>query len=410
MQALSAGRLAPITDCNRYQQMVKYLSVLVAFGLLSVGQTWAIEGNAVRPYLELGMGYDSNLFHFAGDSEAVLGLGEPIRSVTYSRYGVGADLAWKPGRQQLSARLGANKTSFSRYEDRLDYDGKNLSGEWRWQLGNRWSGLISSSLNRSQSTPTISGIAESNVSDTRRKAFMAEYWLHPSWRARLRFDQIDQQYSTINQSISDNQSDSTSFGVYFQGGAWENIGIDLFDSRSEFPNRPLNTSLDNRSNKQSLRVSGNFAYSGKSTLAGSIGYARSTHPTLINHDFNGLEGRFSGRWLFTGKSLLEVSYRHELRESGTLIANYETGDNLSLAAVWQIQPKTRLTARASSEHIDFEGDVRKDRLQTIGLSASYEIWRGGDISINLQRAQRNSSDAAQEYASNTLFVSTNLLF
>jgi hypothetical protein len=410
MQVLSAGRLAPGSDCSRSTPLSKCLSIALAFVSLSAGQAWAIAGGPIRPFIDLGMGYDSNLFHFAGDSEAMAGLGEPVRSVTYQRFGAGADFAWKPGRQQLNARLGVNQTSFNRYAERLDYNGKDFGGEWKWQLGNRWSGLLSSSLKRTQSTPTISGIADSNVADTRRQAFMAEYWLHTNWRARLRIDETEQEYTALSQSISDSQSNSTTLGVSYQGGAFENLGVEWVDTRSEFPNRPLTSTLDKRSDKQALRLSGKWAISGKTSLSGTLGYAHSTHPNLAHHDYSGLEGRLTGRWMFTGKSMLETTFSHQMRESGSLIANHEVVDSLNLASVWQVQPKTRLIARASVDHIDYEGDVRKDRQRSLGLAASYEIWRGGDLSINLQHTRRSSSDAAQEYASNVLFVSTNLYF
>ena len=393
--------------------MPRLFDVLAASCLfLAAGQAQAIEGDTLRPYISANLGYDSNLFRFANDTQAEdSSIDEPIKSIYYQRYGAGFDVDWKHGRQQVTARLAADKTLFSRYSNLLDYTGQDLNGEWKWQLGNRWSGILSASQKRTQAPFTdVSGIVASNVVTDDKLVLQADYWLHADWRARLRFDKSSREYSDVNRNRSDSTYNNTTLGLYHQGGMVERLGVELTDSRGEFPNRPLTATLDNRSDEQVVRLVGSMTLSGKTNLSGSIGHAKRTHPNVSNKNYSGLEWRLAGRWLPTGKTQFETTLSRDLRASDTAAVNNEVADAINLSVAWRVLPKTTLSGQVGYERIDYEGITRKDDLQTATLSAGYEAWRGGDLSIGVQHSRRGSTLASQEYSANMLFIAANLKF
>jgi exopolysaccharide biosynthesis operon protein EpsL len=388
------------------------LSAFLTGGLLLMASATAraLEGDTLRPFLDLSMGSDSNLFRFSNDAQARASpLGEPIQSITYQRYGAGVDLDWKQGRQQLTGRVSANQTSYSRYANLLDFTGQDLKGGWNWQLGNRWSGNLSTSRNRIQS-PFNDGTVTSNVSTTDTLAFQADYWFHSDWRARFRLGQNDLKYSATARQVNNSKRKSTTFGLYRQGGAVDQLGMELTEIRGEYPNRVATATLDNRSDEQAMRLLGNWTVTGKTRLTGSIGYVQRTQPNVKNHDFTGLEWRLSGTWVPTGKTLFEASYTHDLRESDDFSVNYVEADGFNLAVSWLLWPKTRLIGQGSYDVIKYEGSPREDEVLSATLSANYEIWRGGDLAFGLQHSQRSSTTALLEYDSTMLFASANLKF
>jgi len=410
----SASLLAPFFVSRQGGlSFIRLLLVLASsYLLLATGQARALEGDTLRPFISANVGIDSNLFRFSSDAQAQAStIGEPIQSVSYQRYGAGIDVDWKQGRQQVTARLAADRTLFSRYSNLLDYTGQDLNGEWKWQLGNRWSGIASASTTRTQSPYTdVSGIVANNVVTDDKLAFQADYWLHADWRARVRLDENKRKYSDTNRQPSDSKYSIVTVGLYRQGGMVERVGVELTDSSGEYPNRVLSPTLDNRSEEQSVRLVASWTLSGKSNLSGSIGQAKRTHPNVSNHDFSGMEWRLAGRWLPTGKTQVEAALSRDLRASDTATVNNEVADAINLSAVWQVLPKTGISGQVGYQRIDYEGSTRKDDLQTATLSVSHEAWRGGNITVGVQHSRRDSTIALQEFSANTLFVAANLKF
>jgi hypothetical protein len=382
----------------------------------SMANVYAGEGDTVRPFVDVSMAYDSNLFRFATDVEAVAAGANPslaglssIPSLTWQRYGAGLDIDWKQGRQQVSARVAANKSLYSKFSDLLDYTGRDLKGEWKWQLGNRWSGLLSASQNRTLAPYTnyLSGVIENNVRTENDQVFQADYWFHPEWRARARLSNSSLSYSATTQKVRDNDFQRAMFGLYRLGQAVESAGVEFTMTDGSF-----DANANNDFREQGIRLVGIWNYSGKTRYTGRLGYIQRSRDSLTRNDFSGPEWRFEARWQPTGKTQFEAAWFRDLRSNDTNTAGYEIADGVSLTAAWVVAPKTRLIGQGSYEWVDFQGDSRRDKVGNIGITASYEIWSGGSVSASLQHAWRDSSAALNDpdYESNSLFVSANLKF
>jgi exopolysaccharide biosynthesis operon protein EpsL len=393
--------------------MRRLLGLAMFFSAVSVS---AGEGDVLRPFVNVSMGYDSNLFRFASDSEASAVGASPlsplfgitsIDAVTYQRYGAGVDLDWKQGRQEITARLAADKTSFSKFSSLLDYTGRDINGEWKWQLGNRWSGRLLASQNRTLApySDTLTGTIGSNVRTDDRQVFQADYWFHTDWRARAGLSNFSSAYSSVSQRTRDNQNKRATLGLYRLGQTIESVGVELSNTQGSY-----NSLASSDFREQGVRLLGIWNYSGKSRFTGRVGYVQRTRQTVVGRDYSGPDWRLEARWLPTGKTQFEGAFYRDLRANDTALSGYEVVDGISFSAVWLVAPKTRLIGQGSYERIEYQGSTQSDKLASLGLSASYEVWRGGEISAGLQHSQRQSNVAAAGFNADTLFVSANLKF
>jgi hypothetical protein len=390
------------------------LACLLSVGVsLTPGFADAAEGDFLRPFVEASMGYDSNLFRFASDAQALASsLAAPIQGITYQRYGAGLDVDWKQGRQQVTGHIAANQTQFSRYANLLDNSGQDLSGNWNWQLGNRWSGVLSATQNKSLApyTNQFTGNIVNNVVTNDSQTFQANYGFHSNWSARLQLDHTEHSYTSLLQSFSNSNTTTTTLGLYHLGKVIDRLGVELVDREGEFPDRPVPNALGNRFKEKSFRIAGNWAVSGKSSFSGFIGYAQRSYPEVGQRNYDGMQWRLVGTWLPTGKSQLGATLYRELRDWESTTINYVSADGINLSAAWQVLPKTRIIAQGSNERISYVGISDHEQETILSLSANYGVWRGGGIAAGLQRSWRRADNVARDYDSSMLFLSTSLKF
>ncbi|OYY93539.1 MAG: hypothetical protein B7Y41_12355 [Hydrogenophilales bacterium 28-61-23] len=354
------------------------------------------------------MGYDSNLFRFASDAEAQAFAGESkIPSISYQSYGAGVDVDWKQGRQQVKARVSGNKTFYSKYSDLLDYAGREINGDWKWQLGNRWSGNLSASQNRTQSAynDTTNGVIASNVRTDNRRTFQLDYWLHTDWRARAKLSNSISNYSAISQKVRDNSTTNATVGLYRLGQSVESVGVEVSKAEGTYDTHSVSDYSE-----QGVRLIGTWNFSGKTGFSGHMGYVQRERPSSVVRNFSGPEWNLRVTWTPTGKSQVEAALFRDLRSNDVVGSGHEVADGIKATVALLVAPKTRLITQASHDDIGYKGDSRSDKLTNLSISASYEAWRGGDISAGWQHSSRSSTDTTAEFDSNSLFVSANLRF
>lgn len=382
---------------------------LIAAGMLSVTSVASAgEGDTFRPFVNVNMGYDNNLFRFANDAEALTSTGEnKIPAISYQIYGAGVDLDLKRGRQQVVARVAGNKTIYSKFSNVLDYTGREINGNWKWQLGNHWSGNLTASQNRTQSTynDNTNFTLASNVRTDNKQAFQADYWFHTDWRVRAGLSNSNSNYSALSQKYRDYKTTGSNIGLYRLGQVVESVGVELTQSEGAYDVSP-----NSNYNEQGVRLSGVWNYSGKTRITGRVGYKQRDRPSNLNRDFSGFEWNLRTTWTPTGKSQVEASVYRDLRVNDAVLSGNEVADGISVSAALLVAPKTRLNTQVSYEDIGFKGDSRRDKLANLSISASYEAWRGGDVAVGLQHSSRESSDKTAEFDSDSLFISANLRF
>ncbi len=390
---------------------MRFLPLLLLVLGTHAGLLHAGEGDTFRPRATYSYSYESNLFRLENDLDALISMGETsIHSETYQSLGVGFDLDWKQGRQRVVSRAMVSKTRFDRYTQ-LDYDGQDFKLEWQWQLGNYWKGNLGATQVKSLgSFREVNGLV-SNTRTSENLYFTADYRFHSRWLANFRANSASTDYSALAQKPSNSEADTLGAGLYYLGHSIERIGVELRNSDGRFPGRTLPTTLATGYRERGIDFIANYTATGKSRLNTRIGYIQRDNKNLAGRDYSGFEWRLDGTWFPTGKSLVGLSLFRDISNSEYAQSNHSLIDGISLNWQWQMLPKTRMQASMAWEHVDYDSiPARKDKVFTAGLSATYEVWRGGEISAGLQRETRDANVFLLDYTSNVLFLNTNLLF
>lgn len=368
------------------------------------------EGDFFRPLVSAAYYHDSNLFRFSGDNEvpATIGgeaTGNRIQSVNYSLLGAGFLLDWQQSRQRIQARVQANTARFDRYASLLDYDGHDLNARWDWQVGNRWRGQLGAERTKTLGSYDNVGVT-SNTRTLSRYNLSAVYDLHTDWQAEAGYNRNASRYSA--QDSRDVEADAFSLGLYRLGGTLQRMGLELRYSDIQRPNK-VGTLSD--ATEWGLFGVATWQPSGKSRVRGRLGYINRTYDTAGARDFSGLEVRVEADWAPTGKSLLNAAAYRELNESDLGAANnYTEVTGLDLTGQWQVMPKTSFGPFLRLENRSYDGTSVEDDHSSYGLRATYQPWPGGDISLTIQRATRDSGVANREFRSTSIGLTAVLAF
>lgn len=364
------------------------------------------EGDFFRPLVTASYGHDSNIFRFADDAEAASsGIDTKIRGVNYYDLGVGFLLDWRQSRQRLQARAVAHRVKYGRYGSLLDYDGEDLLARWDWQLGNRWRGQLDASRSKTLGSFNNTTAGGGNVRTENRANLRATYDIHSNWLTEVRYNHIAQRLEA--QTVSDYDINILTAGAYYRGGTLERLGAELRYHDLRRPN-PAPGIAD--ASELGLGMVADWTPSGKTRLRGRLGYVNRDEAGTSSQDFSGLEARVDADYAPSGKLLVNGSLYRGVDTTDLLNADYLVRTGASVSAQWSVLPKTRLGAFLTVEEQDYQGVSSAEDLVNMGVNATYTPWAGGDLSVAVQRASRDSEDALRDFDSTQLLLRASLAF
>jgi len=377
-------------------------------GLLLAGSAFAAPEDNVRPYASYSVTRDSNLFRLQDNPE----------SEVLKRLEAGIDIDLPVSRQHLLARANVSNTRFNRFSD-LDYDGRDLLGQWKWQLGNLWSGDLGYS-----NAHTLASFADiqqrlQNVRTQERAFADAAYRLHPDWRVSAAASRFDLTNSAATQNYLDRTEDAAELGLQYISPTSSTVGLQLKRIDGNLPNRELISSIlyDNSYRQTELNATANWAFSGNSRFTGRLGYARRKHEQVAERDFSGIAGRLGMSWLMAGKTTLDAAIWREIGavEGGT--SSYVLSSGASLAPSWAASSKLTVQGFIRYQKNDYQGDprfinfqLRKDAVSTLAVGAFYAPWRSTQLGLNFQTDRRDSNVAQADYRANSVTASVRVEF
>jgi hypothetical protein len=215
-------------------------------------------------------------------------------------------------------------------------------------------------------------------------------------------------YSATENATSNVEVDTATLGLYYRGGALDRLGAELRLADGKYPQRTTGvTDYD----EQFMGVVADWAVTGKSRVRARLGYVSRDNKNGSNSGHSGLEWRLDGDWTPTGKTLINAVFNREINHTDVTNANDELVTGLEANAVWLVRPKTRLGAGFSYRNVEYEGANRTDDIYAVNLNAGYEIWRGGDLSAQIRRERRDSSDPTLDNTNSlSLFLGASLKF
>ena len=396
---------------------------LLAGAMLLALPAMAKEGDTFRPFVSLGYFYDSNLFRL--DENESPGTQRDDR---YALLSAGANVDWKPGRQQVVANL--TKTLI-RYDQNtfLDFEGDDMQATWNWRLGNRLSGNLGAAKSTSQSSFGDIGQVNNQV-DRERRYGRAEWEFHPRWRIGGGLETTDNTNSAPSQQSQNVQQQVQDVALSYRTPKGSTLRAQVRRVDADFPNQQLLRFVfpffvevaDNSFKQTEYNLLGDWRLSGKLTLRGQAGWVDRQYKNELKddlggaailsdrQDFSGFTGRVSADWYATGKTLLSVAVYREPGGATDINASSLLKTGTSVNGVWLMREKWRLNLGATYENRDFKGDPGTTQLQrhddTVGssLSVTYTPHRAVAVDLGARAGSRDSNFTGEDYSFHSLFA------
>jgi exopolysaccharide biosynthesis operon protein EpsL len=382
--------------------------VFLSGSLLVATSVSAAPEDAFRPYVSYSVTRDDNLFRTASNAET--------ETINQLMAGINVDLPIS--RQRVLARASVSKTKFSRFGD-LDYSGRDLLGQWDWQLGNQWSGDLGYS-----NTRTLASFADfqqrtQNLRTQTNRFFDAAYKLHPEWQVKAGMSRHELTNSAESQSYVDSTSDTAQLALNYVSPTSSTVGLQVKRIDGKLPNRELivATLYDNSYRQTEYNATADWAFSGDTRFTGRLGYTKRAHDQVPERDFSGIAGRLGMNWMLAGKTSVDFAVWRELGSVDSGVASYYVTKGASITPNWAVTSKLNLRGRLSTENRDYQGDpravnydARQDKVRTLSVGASYTPWRNTQVGLNYQRDRRSSNRAGAEYSDNSITASIRIDF
>lgn len=327
------------------------------------------EGDTFTPYVGYGIYSDDNLLREPDGGNRV--------SDTWRRATFGIRIDKEISRQHLTADLSVNDTEFDRF-DNLDNDGRKLSGNWAWVVGNHFNGNIGASETRN-----LSSFDQINVNTaaplepsirTQKRTYLDGGWrFHPSWRVRGSFNRYDVSY---NDNPSNNlRLDISEIGIDYLPRSQNKIGLLVRHSDGEYPGSGAFAISPNYTQDE-IKADINWKLTGKTDLEFLGGWARRNYDSDSSRNFTGPDARLIANWAATGKTGLTLAVYRELGSGlgndpdTDYFSNYSRNTGASLGANWQATAKVRVDALMLSEKRDYNISNRSDtyRKDSVGVT------------------------------------------
>lgn len=386
------------------------LAPLLASGAL------AAEGDTFRPLLTYAYTYDDNIFRIPDLDVYKNAFAPDGMSDRYQTAGAGFILDWKQGRQRVQANTVFNTSRFDKYSY-LDYDGSDMNADWDWVLGNRLSGKLGGSYNKTlgnyQDNRTLA--RTSNTLTKREAHFSADYRFHSNWQGGLRLRDYRRDYSVSNLEGNNVETTNIVAGLYYLGGSLERIGIELSNIDGNYPDRIASAQVTDYT-ERAVRGVATWVPSGKTRLRANLGYMTRENEGGRGNDFSGIEGRIEVDWAPGGKLLVNAVLSRQLDDYQYLdpntarFADQVIVSEARLNAQWFVLPKVRVGPSLSYENRDYDGTDREDDLWSGGVRLTYQPWPGGDISASVDRLERDSTNRFYDYEATVLQLNAVLVF
>jgi exopolysaccharide biosynthesis operon protein EpsL len=363
--------------------------------------------------------YDSNVFRISDEF--------PTAAATDSSrkddwiYGLGAGLRLDIPVSQQRFKLDASATQYKYSEfDQLDYTGYAVRGEWDWKAGERWSGQVN--LGARQERQAYSNalfFSFPSLVERYDARASARYALTTRWELDGGLSKYASRYDNELLQFDDFDSDSYFLGAAYRSPAGNSTGARLRYERGDWANRPSAppANLDNQYRQYTLEAVVDWAISGKSRLAGELGYTWRDRDDAIQRDFDGPSGRLTYIWEVTGKSTLQGAVYRTLGAIDDFNATYTQTDGIDLAYAYDVSAKVVANATASYRILDYEGTSfdpsqpqREDKLRSLTLGASYELTRTITLSAGARYEKRTSNIRFADYDVYTVYGTAGIEF
>lgn len=390
-----------------------FLLLLLLTFLLSCQYVAAAEDDVLTPYVSYSMSYDDNLLRVSNPADAKLFFGTEQTGDTIKRTAVGINIDKQLGRQDINIKLEMSRNKFNRFTT-LDNDGKNLSGQWHWQLGDHLEGNLRATY--TSSLGTFMELRQLLKNDRVQSLTFADIaWrFHPTWKIRAATSVNDYENSAASEQIKDQHKSTLELGVDYLPSSGNKIGLQLTRIAGDYPNRVISpSSLFDKSYVQNeLSTVADWQLTGKSSIKLKLGITNRSYDLHPNRNFTGPTGRVTLEWRPTAKLACIFSSWRDIYAVEEVSSSYVDGRGVSLTPTWNITSKLSMQAKLSYEEQSHTGEpivvinapLRQDTLQSAMLMISYSPLKNAQLSVSAQHDERRSNQSQLDFVDNTMMA------
>jgi hypothetical protein len=366
-----------------------------------------LRGNA-------SVNYDSNIFHIANGLELPAALGGPEQSDIWYGLGAGVRMNLPVSRQQLRLDASATRYWYTRF-GQLDYTGYALTGAWDWRAGNDWYGTLSAGISQALTTSSPSiGFYIPSLYKSYNALIDVHNALTPRWDLQASASVALTRYNEEVQQVNNFNTSTYDLAARYTSPAENVTGVRLRFESGVSPNQPPApvSSFSNNFDQYTLSALLDWHLTGHSRLYGDVGYTVRSQ----GGNFNGLSGRLTYEYIPTSKTVLSASIYEIRGPINDFQATYVRTVGVAFSATYQLTAKIALRADLGASQVDYLGSTesaalqRKDKLNTVGVGASYQATRTLYFSAGVRSQPRSSNIPLGSYYDNVAYLGGTIEF
>lgn len=356
----------------------------------------------LAPYVEAGLGYESNVFRVEDQAEAQAILGTSQRNDTkrYGALGLAAELPYS--RQRLTLAGEVSEVRYDRFEQ-LDHSENQLRGALEFEIGNFFNGTASYQRTRILGDFGNLDVAEPNFVTESEPRLEIFFEATPNWRLRNVLSRRQRDNSLSSQRSFNIEENLASLEVQRLGrpGSLLGIGAEVIDG--SFPQREPGGLFANDFIQTTGFASAKWRYSGVSDFNGRLGYTNRDNSGGGSRDFSGVTGRFGYNYAASGKSRLYFALSRQIYSVENVDANFIRETAATGRWTWNYSPKLEANLELRHAQQDFEspaGTTTQDRSDTLDVATAgltYSPFRVMALILNLGGERRDSNETGQSY-------------
>ena len=330
---------------------ISRLKLALAIAALYSGAAVGAPEDAFHAYATAGFNYDDNLFRLADSNPGY----DNTRADRSTQVLAGLSFKKTYGRQDLSVQAQVSRVTFDHF-GQLDYNGKDVLGNWGWHLGNHLAGTAGVHYSEVLAPFTDVVTRDRNLRIQRHEYLTAGWTFHPSWMVRGAATHDRYTYDLLAQRYNDHDGDGVEAGLDYLAASGSTLGLQLNKSRYRYDQlRNVNgTLVDPGTDQDDVALKAYWRVTGVTNVQFLGGWSRRTHAYATERDSSGVNAVLKGGTQ-VGKLQLDASLFRQFQGLDNNLVSYGLSTGASVNGAWVISSKLRAEGHLRFERRSFRG-------------------------------------------------------
>ncbi|HVY06915.1 MAG TPA: outer membrane beta-barrel protein [Burkholderiales bacterium] len=406
---------APAQQLNEYQQLYQY-QPLTRFTPLEK-EKWEEAEKPLTLRLSGGITYDSNLFRQSDEAGAPTVNGDKD-DIVY-RVGGGGRYELQASRQTFIAEANVNANKFQN-NDNLDNVSDAVKGEWKWQVGNDWNGVLGAG--QARYLESFSNFQQ-NVKDMINEDRIygsANYLLHSRLKLSVDGYYLDYRHGDDSREVLNYKYNNTAFTVNWLTPALNSVGLQYRTADARYPNDQIvdGVAVVNDFHENEYSIVSRWMLSGLSQIDARFGYTERKFDERPFRNFSDPTWRLAWLWQVTAKTAIEFGTWRQLEAFEDLTANFVRITGWSIIPTWSYSQNIAFRGKVAYMDRKYVGDPgiapvterRNDKDYIYQVSALWTPLRLTELALTLETGKRTSNVDFADFKYNSIGASVTRYF